>query len=42
MGLMLREDGWHLWTYEEAAFETSFPVKHCPECGRSLNEEEEQ
>ncbi|EDX42495.1 hypothetical protein Lreu23DRAFT_4011 [Limosilactobacillus reuteri subsp. rodentium] len=41
MGLILREDGWHLWTNEENAFETIFPVKRCPECGRSLNEEEE-
>lgn len=42
MGLILREDGWHLWTNEDDAFETIFPVKRCPECGRSLNEEEEQ
>lgn len=41
MGLILREDGWHLWTNEEDAFETIFPVKRCPECGRPLNEEEE-
>lgn len=41
MGLILREDGWHLWTYEGDAFETIFPVNRCPECDRPLNEEVE-
>ena len=41
MGLVLREDSWHVWTSGWDAFESTFPVKHCPECGRDLRSEEE-
>ena len=42
MGLMLRNDGWHIWTSLRLTYVGSLkPINYCPECGRSLNEEEE-
>lgn len=40
-GLVLRQDGWHLWTADPFTFEVLYPIGYCPMCGRPLNEEEE-
>lgn len=42
MGLMLRNDGWHIWTSLRLTYVGSLkPINYCPICGRPLNEEEE-
>lgn len=42
MGLILRNDGWHIWTSLRLTYVGSLkPINYCPECGRPLNEEEE-
>lgn len=42
IGLMLRNDGWHIWTSLRLTYVGSLkPINYCPECGRPLNEEEE-
>lgn len=40
-GLVLRQDGWHLWTADPFTFEVLYPIGYCPMCGRPLNEEED-
>lgn len=41
-GLVLRKDGWHLWTADPFTFEVLYPISYCPMCSRPLNEEENE
>lgn len=43
MGLMLRNDGWHIWTSLRLTYVGSLkPINYCPMCGRYLLNEEEE
>lgn len=35
-GLVLRKDGWYLWTADPFTFEMLYPISYCPMCGRDL------
>lgn len=41
MGLVLRKDGWHIWTSGYDAYESITPIKGCPVCRRPLGGNED-